>query len=128
LFESYGLAGGLLVPAILFGAALCLALLRRHRRNNFANEMWPRAVKSPELATLHKMLARMDRRVKAGGHRRDVGETLHAFSQRLRKRDSGDGLWRAISDWYIEYASLRYCKTICSKRLQKLTQRLHNSL
>ncbi len=128
LFESYGLLGGLLPPAVLFGAALSLALLRRHRRKNFGDKTRPWTVKSPELAMLHKMLARMDRRVKAGGQRRDVGETLHAFSQRLRKRDSGDGLWRAISDWYIEYAGVRYCKTICSERLEKLTRRLHNSL
>ncbi|MEA3224765.1 MAG: transglutaminase domain-containing protein [Planctomycetota bacterium] len=128
LFESYGPVGGLLLPAILFGAALCVALFRRHRRNIFGNETQQQTTKSPELALLHKMLARMDRRAKAGGQRRDIGETLHAFSQRLRKRDSGDGLWMAISDWYVEYASLRYCKTICSKRLHKLTRRLHDSL
>ena len=128
LFESYGLLGGLLLPAILFGAALCLALFRRHRRKSFDHETQPGAAKRPELVILHKMLARMDRRVKAGGHRRNVGETLHAFSQQLRRRDSGDGLWTGISDWYLEYANLRYCRTISSDRLQQLTQGLHDSL
>ncbi len=127
LFNSYGLLGGLLLPAILFGAALSLAF-RRRRRRTLEDTAQPGAVKSPELASLHKMLARMDRKVKAGGHRRDIGETLHAFSRRLRKRDSGDGLWTGISDWYLEYASLRYCRAICSKRLQRLTQGLHDSL
>ncbi|MHC4119373.1 MAG: transglutaminase-like domain-containing protein [Planctomycetota bacterium] len=128
LFESYGLLGGLLAPVILFGAALSLALLRRRRRNSFGDETRPGAVRSPEIAMLHKMLARMDRRVRAEGHRRNVGETLHAFSRRLRKRDSGDGPLGVISDWYIQYAHLRYCKTICAKRLQNLTERLHDSL
>ncbi len=128
LFDSFGLLGGLLLPAVLLGAALCLALFRRHRKKSVEDTSKPGAVKSPELATLHKMLARMDRKVKTGGHRRDVGETLHAFSRRLRKRDSGDGLWGGISDWYLEYASLRYCRAICSERLQQLTKRLHDSL
>jgi hypothetical protein len=52
---------------------------------------------------------------------------LYAFSKRLRKGDSGDGLWTRISDWYFEYANLRYCRAICSKRLQQLTRRLHDS-
>lgn len=128
LFDSYGLVGGLFLPGVLFGAALCLAWFRRHKRKDCDHETRPGAVKSPELVILHKMLARMDRKVKAAGHRRDVGETLHAFSQRLRKRDSGDGLWTRISDWYFEYASLRYCRMICSKRLQQLTQELRDSL
>jgi len=128
LFESFGLVGGLLLPAILFGAALCLAWLRRRKRKGFDHEARPGTVKSPELVILHKMLARMDRKVKAAGHRRDVGETLSAFSQRLRKRDSGNGIWTRISDWYLEYANLRYCRAICSKRLQQLTGRLHDSL
>lgn len=128
LFESFGLVGGLLLPAILFGTALWLAWLRRRKRKSFGDETRPAAAKSPELAILHKMLARMDRRVKAAGHRRDIGETLYAFSQRLRKRDSGDGLWTGISDWYLEYANLRYCRAICSKRLQQLTHRLGDSL
>jgi hypothetical protein len=128
LFESYGLVGGLLPPAVLFAAALSLALLRRRRRNDSGLETRPAAAKDPELATLHKMLARMDRRVKAEGHRRNVGETLHVFSRRLRKGDTGEGLLATISDWYVEYAHLRYCKTTCAKRLQDLTDRLHDSL
>jgi hypothetical protein len=128
LFESFGLVGGLLLPTILFGAALSLAWLRRHKRRRLDSEIRPGTVKSPELVILHKMLARMDRRVQTAGHQRDVSETLYGFSERLRKGDSGDGLWTRISDWYCEYANLRYCRAICSKRLQQLTRRLHDSL
>ncbi|KPK43989.1 MAG: hypothetical protein AMJ65_04250 [Phycisphaerae bacterium SG8_4] len=128
LYESFGLFGGLLLPAILFGAALCLAWLRRRKSKSFENEARSASAKSAELVILHKMLARMDRRVKAAGHRRDLSETLYAFSQRLRKGDSGDGLWTRISDWYLEYANLRYSRAICSERLQQLTHRLGDSL
>jgi hypothetical protein len=128
LFESYGIVGGLLPPAVLLGVALCLASLRRRRRRVLGDEMRPGGARSPELVLLHKMLSRMDHRVDSAGHRRDVGETLHAFSRRLREKDSGDGLWTAISDWYIEYANLRYCRTLCSERLHRLTRKLHDSI
>ena len=82
---------------------------------------------TPELIALHKLLARMDRRVRTAGQRRDLNETLQAFSHRLRARESGDGLWARVSDWYLEYADLRYSRTIPSDRLQQL-QYLANTL
>ena len=122
LFESYGLLAGLVLLMSLLGGVLSLALLRYYNRKKSKGLTQTRAVRNPGLVTLHKMLTRMDRKVKARGPRRDLSETLHAFSGQLRARDSGDGLWTRISDWYLEYANLRYRRMISSKRLQKLQQ------
>ncbi len=122
LFESHGLLAGLVLLMSLLGGVLSLALLRYYNRKKSQGLTQTRAVRNPGLATLHKMLTRMDRKVKARGPRRGLSETLHAFSQQLRTRDLGDGLWTRISDWYLEYANLRYRRTIGSERLQKLQQ------
>ena len=68
------------------------------------------------------MLHRMDRKVRAAGSQRHFSEPLHAFSKQLRRKDSGSGLWTRISDWYLEYANLRYCREITSERVLKLQQ------
>ena len=122
LFESYGLLAGLLLLTIILGGALWLALSRHYNRKKAKGPTKSRAVRNPGLATLHKLLTRMDRKVKNAGPQRHLSQTLHAFSQQLRARDSGDGLWTRISDWYLEYANLRYRRTTSSKRLQKLQQ------
>jgi len=122
LFESYGILAGLVLLMSVLGGALSLFLFRRCNRKKSKGRTQSRSVRNPGLVTLHKMLARMDRRVKAAGQRRELSETLHVFSSRLRARDSGDGLWTRISDWYLEYANLRYCRTVSSKRLQQLAQ------
>jgi hypothetical protein len=122
LFESYGLLAGLLLLTIILGGALWLALSRHYNRKKAKGPTQTRAVRNPGLATLHKMLTRMDRKVKTAGPQRHLSQTLHAFSQQLRMQDLGDGLWTRISDWYLEYANLRYRRTISSKRLQKLQQ------
>jgi len=122
LFESYGLLDGLLLLPIILGGALWLALSRHYNRKKAKGPTKSRVVRNPGLATLHKMLTRMDRKVKTAGPQRHLSQTLHAFSQQLRARDSGDGLWTRISDWYLEYANLRYRRMISSKRLQKLQQ------
>jgi len=122
LFESHGLLAGLVLLMSLLGGVLSLALLRYYNRKKSQGLTQTRAVRNPGLATLHKMLTRMDRKVKARGPRRGLSQTLHAFSGQLRTRDLGDGLWTRISDWYLEYANLRYCRTVSSKRLQNLQQ------
>ena len=126
LFKSYSLLARLFLLMFLLGGALWLALSRYYNRKKSEGETQTRVVRNPGLVTLHKMLARMDRRVKSAGPRRELSETLHAFSGRLRARDSGDGLWTKMSDWYLEYANLRYCRTISSKRLQRLAQGLQS--
>ena len=131
LFKSYGLLAGLLLLTFLLGGALWLALSRHYNWKKSIGRTQSRAVRNPGLVTLHKMLARMDRKVKAAGQRRALSQTLHAFSGQLRAQDCGDGLWTKISDWYLEYANLRYCRTMSSQRLQKLQQLaqwLQNSL
>jgi transglutaminase-like putative cysteine protease len=130
LLKSYGLRAGLVLMAIFLVAALSVASSRRYKEHS-KGRMQSTTVKSPTMVTLHKMLARMDRKVKAAGLRRGLDETLHTFSGRLREREAGDGLWAGISDWYLEYAQLRYCRTISSMDLEQLNQRarrFHNFL
>jgi hypothetical protein len=119
---SYGLRAGFILMAILLGGALVLKLSRRYETKKSQSRMHLAAMKNPMLIDLHKLLAGMDRKVKAAGLRRNFSETLHAFSQRLRIRETGDGLWIKISDWYLEYAHLRYRRKIGSRHLEQLQQ------
>jgi hypothetical protein len=121
LFDSFGTLNSLVLLLGLFGGGLSLAMLR-YRRKKSKNKTNLKHPQSLELLTLHKMLTGMDRKVKAAGSQRLFNEPLHAFSQQLRRRDSGSGFWTRISDWYFEYANLRYCRKISSERVQKLQQ------
>jgi transglutaminase-like putative cysteine protease len=123
IFKSYGLRSGLILMAIFLGSAIVVKLSRRHTKNKYLSRAQSIALKNPAVISLHKMLARMDRKLKAVGFRRDITETLHDFSKRLRIRETGDGLWTKISDWYIEYAHLRYRGKISSRHLYQLQQR-----
>ncbi len=123
MFQSYGLAAGLSVSLPLFAAALVLALLRRRYSGVPQGGTRSAAAKSPAMLSLHRILAGMDRKVAAAGAKRELNETLHTFSQRLRARDSGDGLWRRISDWYLEYAGVRYRRVISPECIHELQQR-----
>ena len=120
MFESYGPLAGVSVSLPLFAAALALALLRRRHSRIAQGKSRSAAAASPALLRLHRMLARMDRRVAAAGVQRQINETLHAFSGRLCVRDSGDGLWRRISDWYLRYAALRYRRAISPESIAEL--------
>jgi hypothetical protein len=121
LFKLYGLLAGLLMT-ILFCGVLLLAMSRYYSRKKSKGRILSKVAKTPELVALHRVLTRMDRKVKATGPRRHFCETLHTFSKRLQAQDSGDGLWTRISNWYLEYANLRYGRTISYKRLQQLRQ------
>lgn len=121
LFESYGPVTGVVLSAPLFGLAVALVLLRR--RKNRKSKIENRKSGSAVLVRLHRILARMDRKVAAAGLRREFSETLHAFSQRVVDRDGGDGLWKRISDWYRDYASLRYCRKIETEHVEQLQRR-----
>jgi hypothetical protein len=146
MFQSYGLLAAISVSLPLFAAALALALLRRRHSRIAQGKTRPAAAASPALASLHRMLARMDRKVAAAGAKRQLNETLHAFSVRLRESDSGPsatrrvegvppsnrgqdardtgksrGLdWGRISDWYAEYAGVRYRRVISSESIAEL--------
>jgi protein-glutamine gamma-glutamyltransferase len=123
LFQSYGLVAGVLTSAPLFGVALVLTLLGRGKGGSSEGQRRLRLLRNPAVVSLHRILAGMDRKVAAAGVRRDFSETLHAFSQRLRARASGHGLWRRISDWYLEYANLRYRGPISDQSVRELQQR-----
>jgi len=131
MFQSYGLLAGISVSLPLFAAALGLALLRRRHSGVSESKTRSAVAKSPALLDLHRVLTKMDRKVARAGAMRQLNETLHTFSDRLHERDSGDGIWRKISDWYLEYAGLRYRRVISSKSIADLQQRaarLHDAL
>jgi hypothetical protein len=121
LVDYFGVLNSVVLLLSLFGGGLSLLLLRniREKYKNKSNLRHPQNI---ELLTLHKMLTGMDRKVKAAGSQRNFNEPLHAFSKQIRRRDSGNGFWTRISDWYFEYANLRYCRKISSERVQKLQQ------
>ncbi|MBN2594446.1 MAG: transglutaminase domain-containing protein [Sedimentisphaerales bacterium] len=123
LFKSYGLRSGLILMAIFLGSAIVVKLSYRKRTKNYQSRKQLIALKNPAIISLHKMLARMDRKVRAAGLSRELSETIHAFSNRLRRREADDGLWTKISDWYLEYAHLRYRGQISSGNLEQLQQR-----
>ncbi|MHC4324413.1 MAG: transglutaminase-like domain-containing protein [Planctomycetota bacterium] len=123
LIKSYSLRAGLILTAIFLVAALLVTMFRRLGTKKYNSRARSMAMKNPSVIGLHKMLAGMDRKVKAAGLRRDISETLHAFSGRLRRRDTGNGLWTKISKWYLEYAHLRYRRKISSRHLEQLQQR-----
>jgi hypothetical protein len=130
LFDSYGVLNTIVLMLSLLGGALSLVLLRYIRRKS-KNKANLRELQIPEIITLHRMLKKMDRKVKAAGSQRSFNEPLHTFSRKLRSKDTGSGLWTRISDWYLEYANLRYCREISTERVRKLRQfykGLRNSL
>ena len=122
LLRFYGFSAGLILMTICLGTALLVKLFRRRTKNKSRGRTQSIVLINPSLIGLHKMLARMDRRLKSAGLRRGLGETLHTFSGRLRQREAGDGLWTKISDWYLEYAHLRYRGNISSVDLEQLQQ------
>jgi hypothetical protein len=123
LFLSSGFRTGIILMAMFLGAILMATLFRRRKMKKSNLYTQSGAMKNPTLINLHKMLARMDRKVKAAGLRRELSETLHTFSGRLRRQEAGDELWIKISDWYLEYAGIRYSGKINSMHLEQLLQR-----
>ena len=79
LFVSYGLPTGIGLSLAFFAAAFWVARRRRRRPGSPA-----RRPASSEVLALHRLLVAMDRQVRALGYRRDPGETLHAFAERIR--------------------------------------------
>ena len=122
LLMSYGLRAGLILMVIFLGAALLVKLQRYSRRDKSVSRTRSMELKNPSLVVLHKMLARMDRKVQAAGIRRNISETLNDFSRRLRKKDTPEGLWTKISDWYLQYADLRYRRKISNIELERLNR------
>ena len=42
------------------------------------------------------------------------------YGVRVVIRDAGDAVWGRVSDWYLEYAELRYCRNISAERIAHL--------
>jgi len=96
-----------------------LALMRRRRR--VRRKAVRRATLTPELQTLHKLLATVDRRARSVGVHRGTHETLHAFAARIRPMATeSDGEIKDLADWYLAYAGLRYGRTISPERIVEL--------
>jgi hypothetical protein len=123
LFLSSGFHTGIILMVVFLGAVLVVVLFRRHKMKKYKLYTRSTAMKNPIFIDLHKMLARMDRKVRAAGLSRELSETINAFSDRLRRQQADDELWVKISDWYLEYAHLRYCRQIRSGHLEQLQQR-----
>jgi len=121
-FKSYGLVAGLLISSFFAGSAVFLAVWQRLKEGKTKTFLRSRKGEDAIVASMHKMLNRMDRKVKAAGQQRNNTETLHTFSNRLRAQDAGDGIWARISDWYLEYADLRYNKPSGWRRLRKVQE------
>ncbi len=120
LFKYHNILAGSLALTALVGGTLWLAVLRRYFRKKSQRQIRSRAARSPELTALHKMLARMDRKVKAAGLWRDLGETLHAFSIRLRfeTRATGYGQEYQTGIWNTLISAT--AEQVGQQRLQQL--------
>jgi transglutaminase-like putative cysteine protease len=140
LFISYGLPTGLGLSVVFFAAAFWVARRRRRRTGSPA-----RRPTSSEVLVLHRLLTAMDRRVRAVGYRREPGETLHEFAERILESDSSnvgrlrtslretsdlrqdEPRHRSTSDvgaWYLQYAGLRYAPHIDPAQIYQLQQSL----
>ncbi len=101
-------------------------VLSRRRRSRTVSGSGSQRRADPSIATLHRMLAGMDRRLRAAGIRRPLSETLHAFAERLGAADSGGPngrrKWDGVSDWYVQYANLRYGRAIRAEHIETLRQ------
>ncbi len=123
LFESYSLVTALSVSLAFLGAATCLALWRRYRR---IHSQGRGSEHRQEILALRRILAAMDRKVRAAGLRRQSSETLHAFAERIRRsslvarRSNERHEERSFADWYLAYADLRYCRAISPEQLRQL--------
>ena len=133
LFVSYGLPTGVGLSLAFFAAAFWVARRRRRRPGSPA-----RRPASSEVLALHRLLVAMDRKVRALGYRRDPGETLHAFAERIGKGSSQLTVpspqfrtancqlptvnW--LATWYLRYAGLRYAPHIDPDQIQQLQQGL----
>jgi hypothetical protein len=126
LFTSHGVFAGSLALSIVLCGTLWWVLTRLRRRYG-QTAFGPDWMHLPAVMTMHRLLAKMDRKVKAMGLRRLPAETLHAFAARIAslgpedrgsKPDSNPA--RLAAAWYVQYADLRYARSISPEQLQRL--------
>ncbi len=132
LFVSYGLPTGIGLSLVFFAAAFWVARRRRQRHSSPAGRP-----ASSEVLALHRLLVAMDRKVRALGYRRDPGETLHGFAERIgshvgcvSRTDPSSAVVRGthptggLAAWYLQYAGLRYTPHIDPAQIHQLQQGL----
>jgi len=62
LFSSYGFGAGLILMTVLLGAALLVRFFRRRIKKKSKSRPYSISLKNPAVISLHRMLARMDRK------------------------------------------------------------------
>ena len=120
LFASYGVFASSLTLSVFLGGLIGWAWIRLRHRSD-PDGAGSRSKPSPTVATMHRMLARMDHRLQPMGLRRNPAETLHAFAARIH-----DGNRQSIAAWYLLYADLRYARSISPQQLQHLRQAIQH--
>lgn len=101
--------------AALALAAGYVALRLRMRRRAAAARPLP-----PAVADMHRLLARMDRRLAKAGLTRRPGETLARFARRI-ETETDDA---AAAAWYADYADARYGGALDDTTVASLKARL----
>jgi protein-glutamine gamma-glutamyltransferase len=126
LFTSHSLFATSLILSILLGGVLWWFAGRLRRRYGRPDGF---AAPSPRIVAMHRLLARVDRKVAAAGLRRRPTETLHAFAARVAASapagadpQSGSADPRLAAAWYDRYASLRYTRAVSSEELHRLQE------
>ena len=82
----------------------------------------PHVRRDPAFRELHRLLRRMDSRLRKHNLQRRPDETLNQFADRIVAECTGDGQCRDSAEWYCLYASLRYGEEIDRRALDRLAQ------
>lgn len=104
---------------LLCGAALLAALF-------VLRKWWGRRPTrlNPLLTQLHRLLARMDARLRKLGLRRRDNETLHQFADRVHADANVPGARHHAAHWYRRYAAVRYGGPLDADTIEQLAAAL----
>lgn len=105
LGSPWGAFGGWLKYLLLCGVAALAALAAAYRLRRRFNR--PQDAAGRRLATMQRLLDRVERRLRRRNLNRRPNETLHQFADRLRHTADDEWLVRC-AEWYDHYARLRY--------------------
>jgi transglutaminase-like putative cysteine protease len=128
LFGVIGVAWRLTGLVLLLLAVVVVARVLRPGWMTGRGRSGPRTQGQDGLATLHRLLAAMDRKTRALGYRRRSEETLHAFAGRIQGSAGSHSppgtrpptLAPRVADWYLQYAGLRYARVLDPARVEQL--------
>ncbi len=102
------------VVILLILALAAMILFRKKLRRRLA------AAQDPRLLSIHKLLRKMDARLRVANVRREEGETLSRFVRRLREEFPDDPFFKAAAEWYQHYIAYRFRGQIGEEALQEL--------